>query len=316
MYTHIRHLVISGGFVHGISIYGAMRELATSGHLLPANLESIYATSCGGIVGIVAALRYDWTWMDEYLLDRPWGDVFRMNIDTVFGMSPNRGMFSRDAFVTLLSPVLMGKGFEADVSLAAFRAATGVDIHFFATEVDPFEMVDISAATHPDWMLIDAVYASCCVPGFFAPLVKDGRVYIDGVFINNCPFKECLASVAAATEADDAANAEDTILVIKMADDVFNPAATTASLMEFMHLVAVKQIARSRAPQPESKHCLTIPRAHVGEFDIPNFVKHRTCRTDLIAAGVAAARAAVAAAPPSTRTQPSSSPQTSPAPPT
>jgi hypothetical protein len=305
--------------VHGISIYGAMRELATTGHLLPANIKSIYATSCGGIVGIVAALRYDWTWMDEYLLDRPWGDVFRMNIDTVFGMSPNRGVFSRDAFVTLLSPVLMGKGFEADVSLAAFRAATGVDIHFFATEVDPFEMVDISAATHPEWMLIDAVYASCCVPGFFAPLVKDGRVYIDGVFINNCPFKECLASVAAAAEAeaDDAANAEDTILVLKMADDIVVPAASTTSLMEFMHLVAVKQIARSRHPQPVPKHHLIIPRAHVGEFDIPNFVKHRTCRIELIAAGVAAARAALATAPPlSTRTPPSSSPQTSPAPPT
>jgi predicted acylesterase/phospholipase RssA len=217
---------------------------------------------------------------------------------------------------------LLGKGIEVDVTLAAFRDTTGVDIHFFATEVDPFEVVDINAATHPEWSLVDAVYASCCVPGFFSPLVKDGRVYIDGVFLNNCPFKECLDAVAATTAtaastceelAANTVDAEDTILVLRMADDAFVPAALTASLMEFMHLVVVKQIARARPPQPVSKHHIIIPRAHVGEFDIPNFVKHKSCRVELIEAGVAAAKYAVSSAAgpagESTKTPPSSSPR-------
>lgn len=286
VYSAIRHLVLSGGFLHGLSIYGAIRELDVLGAISTSSLQSVYATSCGGIIGITVALKYDWAYIDDYLLNRPWNDVFRIDIETVLGISHNRGVFSRDAFVTMLSPLLLGKDIPITATLADFHKATGVDIHFFATEVDTFTSVDICANTHPDWNIIDAVYASCCLPGFFAPLIHGDKMYIDGMFINNCPVDECLA----ARDGDDTE-----ILVMKMKDDVAPAAAKTTTLLEFMHLVVVKQISRARKTHVPVTHEIAIPRANVGECDITSFVKYKAVRESLVDAGVVEARRIYAA---------------------
>ena len=58
-----------------------------------------------------------------------------------------------------------------------------------------FESVDISYKTHPEWNVIEAVYASCSIPTIFSPIIEDDKCYIDGGFFNNYPLKKCLENV-------------------------------------------------------------------------------------------------------------------------
>jgi hypothetical protein len=67
----------------------------------------------------------------------------------------------------------------------------GIDIHIYATELNGFELVDISYKTHPEWRVIDAIYASCSIPVLFCPLIKDEKCYIDGGFFLNYPITKC-----------------------------------------------------------------------------------------------------------------------------
>jgi predicted acylesterase/phospholipase RssA len=52
--------------------------------------------------------------------------------------------------------------------------------------------VDISYKTHPEWRVIDAAYASSCLPIIFTPFSKDGNYYIDGGLFLNYPIEPCI----------------------------------------------------------------------------------------------------------------------------
>jgi len=66
---------------------------------------------------------------------------------------------------------------------------------FITTDYDSFDYVDISYKTHPKWRVVDAVYASCCLPVLFSPFYEEDnkmRVYLDGGIRMNYPLKVCL----------------------------------------------------------------------------------------------------------------------------
>ena len=64
-------------------------------------------------------------------------------------------------------PLFSGKDISIDITLQDFYDITKKEIHIFTTDVMRFEVVDISYKTHPDWKLIDAVYASSSIPIIF-----------------------------------------------------------------------------------------------------------------------------------------------------
>ena len=52
--------------------------------------------------------------------------------------------------------------------------------------------MDISHHTHPEWKVIDAVYASSCLPVLFEPFEHSGDYYIDGGVLKNYPLIQCI----------------------------------------------------------------------------------------------------------------------------
>ena len=82
-YTHpeiIRHIVCSGGGVTGFSFYGILKECYARGIWKVENIQTIYGTSVGSIFAVILALNYDWQTMDDYLIKRPWQNVFKFNL--------------------------------------------------------------------------------------------------------------------------------------------------------------------------------------------------------------------------------------------
>lgn len=193
----IKHLVISGGGTIGFSIYTAIRESNKAGYWKLGDLETIFATSAGGIMAVMLVLQYDWEIIDEFLLKRPWGAVFQINPNCVLSAFNNRGLFDRTQMNDVFAPLFGGKDIPMDITLQGFYERTHVEIHFFATELNGglSSDVDFSYKTHPDWLLIDALYCSCCIPGLFQPFIRDEKCFVDGGVFLNYPIRPCLDRV-------------------------------------------------------------------------------------------------------------------------
>ena len=91
----IKHLVISGGGPSMIQILGAIQHLEDKKFICLKNIESIYGTSAGAIVGVLISLGYDWETINDYIIKRPWHDVFKFKIglQPILDAYANKGIF-------------------------------------------------------------------------------------------------------------------------------------------------------------------------------------------------------------------------------
>lgn len=229
----IEHLVISGGGQTGFTFYGVLREAAKQGFWDIKNIKSMYGTSVGTFISVILCLKYDWDTIDTYLINRPWNNVFKIDIYTVLQAFEKRGVFGIDVMEKMLGPLLAGKDISTNVTMKEFYDITGIDLYFFVTELNTFKLCKMSHHTHPDWRVIDAVYASSTLPIIFAPLIKGGECYVDGGVMCSYPMKACL----------DAGNAPETILGIKKFFDGTELVSETSSLFDYLLIILKNVIA-------------------------------------------------------------------------
>lgn len=191
----IRHIVMSGGIIYGLSFYGALKRLHEQRVWKHENIKTIYATSAGTLIGVVIALNIDWDVLDTYLIHRPWEQVFKLSMHSFLNAYSNCGILSIDTIEETLRPLFLSKDISPTISLQEFYYRFDIEIHFMTVQLDNFELVDVSYKTHPYWTVVEAVYASSCAPIFFKPFMKKGKLYTDGGIISNYPLQQCMENV-------------------------------------------------------------------------------------------------------------------------
>jgi predicted acylesterase/phospholipase RssA len=192
----IKHLVISGGGILGFSYYGILKESNNQKLWMYKDIQTIYGTSIGSILATIMCLQYDWQTLDEYLINRPWQKVFHYDLNAIFNCVHNNGIYSRTLTEKIFSPLLLGKDIPVNVNMFDFYQKTKMELHIMITNVNHLKPVDISYKTHPNWLLIDAIHASCSIPILFQPIYIDNILYCDGGFCTNYPIDECIQNGA------------------------------------------------------------------------------------------------------------------------
>jgi predicted acylesterase/phospholipase RssA len=281
-YTHpstIRHIVCSGGGVTGFSFYGILKECYSRGIWKFENIETIYGTSVGSIFAVILALNYDWKNMDDYLIKRPWHNVFKFDLFSILDSIDRRGIFGIKTIEDTFSSLLLGKDIPINVTMKEFYDITKIEIHIFTTEIMNFELVDISYKTHPDWRVIDAVYSSCSIPIIFSPLIKENKCYCDGGLLLNYPVDKCIENGANPSEiiglcSDTTANDTDIM------DE-------NSSLLDYVIVILKKVIA---AFLPKVQHVIPnefkIGSPKISIYDIVTTTSNTNRRIELIQNGV------------------------------
>jgi NTE family protein len=192
---NIEHLVISGGCVLGLYEYGALKELHKKEFWNINDIKTMYSTSVGAVVACVFAMRIEFDTLDTYLVERPWQEVLKENTYHVIDAFNACGLFHKEVFYEIFRPIMKSIDMDIEITMKEFYEWTQIDIHIFVTELNKFESIDINHKTHPDWKLIDAVYASCTLPTIFAPIMEENKCYIDGGFFYNYPIAPCLRNI-------------------------------------------------------------------------------------------------------------------------
>jgi predicted acylesterase/phospholipase RssA len=189
----IKHLVLSGGTVWGFHMIGILVEAIETGFLNMENIHSIYGTSIGALVGTAMSLKIDAPLLRDYFVKRPWDTLCKNNRYSVLELYDGRGILHQGFIEDLFDPLLKSVDLSCATTLAELYEYNGIDLHIYTTELNQYELVDISFKTHPEWRVVDAVYASCSIPLLFSPLIRDGKCYIDGGFFLNYPIDRCPA---------------------------------------------------------------------------------------------------------------------------
>jgi predicted acylesterase/phospholipase RssA len=189
----IKHLVISGGGPSLLQYLSAIQNLNKNNILDMSKIESIYGTSAGTIVGTLLCLRFDdWDTINDYVIKRPWHELFHMKINYIFDAYKNRGIYGKKIVEKVFKPLLAAKDLSLNITLKEFFEYSKIELHFYSFEINSFVTEDISYLTHPEIELIDAILMSCAIPILISPIIKENKCYIDGGVCVNYPLKYCL----------------------------------------------------------------------------------------------------------------------------
>jgi len=174
----------------GFATFGIVKEAIEKGILRLADLKSLYSTSAGSIVGPLFCLGIRLSEIEEWLIHKPWQQLFEIDPETLLDGYESGGWLTREVVSELYDNLLLSADLDTEITLKGLFERSGVDIHLFCTELTATECkkCDMSHSSHPDLSLKDAIYRSACIPVIFRPLTDGGSVYLDGGICNNFPF--------------------------------------------------------------------------------------------------------------------------------
>jgi len=187
----IKHIVICGGGPTGLLSYGAAKHLEQQGFWSYDNIETIYGTSIGAVIGAMLCLKHEWSTLDDYIIKRPWERVIVESL-LMFGLFSCKGMAKMKLLDDIMQPLLESKDLSLATTLAEFYEYSRISLNVFTVELNTFKKIQLSHTTHPDMRLMDAIKMSSCMPMLFQPIICDKCCYIDGGIIANYPLHECM----------------------------------------------------------------------------------------------------------------------------
>ena len=190
----IKHLVFSGGGPSLLQTLGAIEHLDTMKYIDLNAIETIYGTSAGAIVGTLLCFKYDWTTLKDYMLKRPWLDVFPIKVQHIFEAYTKKGVFDIKTVEKCFKPLMDAKDIPLNTTLKDFYEYSKIELHLFTFEINNFHLVDVSYLTHPTLPLLTAMQMTCGIPMLVMPVCIEDKCYIDGGIMCNYPLQFCLES--------------------------------------------------------------------------------------------------------------------------
>jgi predicted acylesterase/phospholipase RssA len=187
------NIVINGGGANIFNSYGALKQANLSKIWSHESVHSYYGTSAGGMLSVIMALQYSWEELDDFMIKRPWQNVWKFNVLNVYHYYLKKGIYGIEIFQDMFGPLFKGKDLDLTVTLKEFYEATGKTVYLYAVKLSTFEIVEFSYKTHPDMEVLRAVYASAALPILFKPAEYNGELYTDGGFLINYPLAKCTA---------------------------------------------------------------------------------------------------------------------------
>lgn len=281
----IKHIVIAGGGISGMIAYGALRESHSLGKWNINNIESIYGTSAGAIVAAIISMKYEWKIIDDYIIKRPWQNVYKFDMFSIMNSFQNRGILNLKSIEEMFSPLFRGLDISLNISMLDFYEITKIELHLFATEINQFELVDFSYKTHPNWRVVDAIYCSTSLPILFSPTITEDKCYIDGGFLLNYPMRICMENVS---------NQDEILGLPKKGINISNNLKSDSSLMDYLLFIIHKLLSNifldDEGITVKNEIVIESPIA-VSIYEIYIMISSAEERTKLIQRGVDIARA-------------------------
>ena len=189
----VENIVINGGGTTIFNTYGALKQSNMDGIWSHDSVHSYYGTSAGGIMSVIMALQYSWDELDDFIIKRPWQNVWKINVLNTYDYYLNKGVYGIELYYDIFGPLFRGKDLELTITLKEFYEVSKKNIYLYAVKISTFEITEFSHLSHPDMKVLDALHASAALPILFKPAEYEGQLYTDGGFLLNYPLAKCSA---------------------------------------------------------------------------------------------------------------------------
>jgi len=189
---NIKHIVLSGGAQIGFTIYSSLTRLIEYKFIDMSKIETMYATSAGTFVSVIASLPIPKEDVYDYMINRPWENVFPLRPNNILNIYSTKGLYDSSFIYELFKPLFACCDLDLDINMKDFHEFTNIEHHFFSVDLNKMELINISYKTHPELPLLKAIHMSSAIPYIIQPVFHEDKCCIDGGAISNFPINFCL----------------------------------------------------------------------------------------------------------------------------
>jgi hypothetical protein len=191
----IEYLVLGGGGIkHSFYLFGIYKNIVDNKYIEYNNIKKIYATSAGCVLAIFIGLKIPLDELGDWIINCPWHKFIDLEPDTILSNMSENGLVDIDLFYKLFTNLFLSIELNPKTTLLEFYNFNKLEINMHTTCFTKEKCYSkiLNYKTMPDLPVVDAIYMSSCVPGFFKPIIKDDIMYLDGFFYDNVPIHSFL----------------------------------------------------------------------------------------------------------------------------
>ena len=184
----IKHLVISGGGINGISYLAGLDFLYDNDLLI--KVEKISTASVGSIIGFLYLLGFEPIQMGDLFESFGWKDI--IDPDLNIRADNFSGIIKGVKIINILTDVLKDKNLKKKLTFKELYEITEKDfyvtgVNCYTKKTEYFSHIDT-----PEMSVLLAIRISIAVPILFKPVVLNNAIYVDGGTLENLPIEKCL----------------------------------------------------------------------------------------------------------------------------
>lgn len=194
----IRRLVLSGGGLKGLMMLGALQCIWDDELHFARDVQVVYGTSVGAIIGYLFLLGYAPKDIFAYLVTHrhEWQRYFAIGQwDMVGCVQGQHGIVRFHVVQDMLEKLTMAK-MNTTMTLQQLHEKTGKKLYICTFNRTRRQTEYLSCDTHPDMPCFTALRLSSAVPFLFEPGYYNGDVYADGGVTENVPLSAFVADLA------------------------------------------------------------------------------------------------------------------------
>jgi len=181
-------LIFSGGAEKGIAYIGILKFLEE--HKLLNNLESIYGTSIGAVIGTLISIGYTYRELEYLILKSNVKELIlpeEFNIDNLINLF---GFHEPQKLHKLIKLLIDKKTNIPNITFRQHYEKYKIKIVVTSSCLSEYKCYYFSHENYPDLSLFDAITMSICIPILFQPIKYDNKIFVDGALYDNYPVFE------------------------------------------------------------------------------------------------------------------------------
>lgn len=182
----IKNLILSGCGVRGFAYLGVFQVLEEL--KLINNIEKVYATSAGAIIGTLFSIGYS---SSEIMSLLKQNDFSKLKNPLIENLLDNYGLDDGNKFIDFLIKMFEQKKISKNINFKQLYEKTGIELTLTGTNLNKLKAKYFNYKITPKIKVINAVRISMSFPGYFTPVKLNKNLYVDGGLIDNFPIHKC-----------------------------------------------------------------------------------------------------------------------------
>ena len=189
-HTYIKHLVLSGGGLLGISYIGLFKYFEDTNTL--SNIKSITGCSAGAIFGSLLAIGYKSEQLETIVKSMVFKDYLNINVDSILNFINTKGFETGKKLNLFLKKCIKDQTGNENITFLQIKEKYNIKLQIGVTNLTKSKFEVLNYEVTPNIPISLAISASLAIPFIFEPIVIGDDIYCDGGLLDNLPIESII----------------------------------------------------------------------------------------------------------------------------